>query len=39
MLLACLEMRLTHPESGLPLQISAPLAKDFAMVRDGLSWA
>ncbi len=38
MLLACLEMRLTHPESGLPLQISAPLAKDFATVRDGLDW-
>jgi tRNA pseudouridine65 synthase len=39
MLLACLEMRLTHPASGLPLQLDAPLADDFKPALDGLGWA
>jgi tRNA pseudouridine65 synthase len=39
MLLACLEMRLSHPRSGLPLQLAAPLAADFKSVLDGLGWA
>ena len=39
MLLACLEMRLTHPVSGLPLHLSAPLADDFVSVLGGLGWA
>ncbi|MFZ2852652.1 MAG: pseudouridine synthase [Rhodocyclaceae bacterium] len=39
MLLACLEMRLTHPVSGLPLTLCAPLADDFVAVLDGLGWA
>ena len=36
MLLACLEMRLTHPVSGLPLRLAAPLTEDFASVLDAL---
>jgi tRNA pseudouridine65 synthase len=38
LLLACLEMRLTHPVSGLPLQLRAPLASDFRDVIDQLGW-
>lgn len=38
MLLACLEMCLTHPVSGLPLTLSAPLADDFSAVLDALGW-
>ena len=34
MLLACLEMRLTHPVSGEPIKLSAPLSDDFASVLD-----
>ena len=38
LLLACLEMRLTHPVSGEPLKLSAPLADDFVSVLDALGW-
>lgn len=38
MLLACLDMTITHPVSGLPLRLSAPLADDFVSVLDGLGW-
>ena len=38
LLLACLEMRLTHPTSKLPLILSAPLANDFASVLGALGW-
>ena len=36
LLLACLEMRLTHPLSGEPLTLTAPLADDFVSVLDAL---
>jgi hypothetical protein len=32
-------MRLSHPVSGLPLQLNAPLAADFKPVLEGLGWA
>jgi len=38
LLLACLEMRLTHPVSGKPLKLSAPLADDFVSVLQALGW-
>ena len=38
LLLACLEMRLAHPVSGLPLTLRAPLAADFVDVIDKLGW-
>jgi len=38
LLLACLEMRLAHPVSGLPLHLVAPLAEDFRAVVNGLGW-
>lgn len=38
MLLACLDMTITHPVSGLPLRLSAPLAQDFLSVVDSLGW-
>jgi tRNA pseudouridine65 synthase len=38
LLLACLEMRLTHPRSGLPLTLRAPLAPDFADLLRQLGW-
>ena len=38
LLLACLEMRLTHPVSGLPLTLRAPLAADFSDVLGKLGW-
>ena len=38
LLLACLEMRLTHPVSGLPLTLRAPLAADFCDVLSKLGW-
>ena len=38
MLLACLEMQITHPVSGLPLRLCAPLAEDFVAVVDQLGW-
>lgn len=39
LLLACLEMRLTHPVSGGPLILKAPLAEDFQAVLEKLGWA
>ena len=36
LLLACLEMRLTHPVSGAPLILKAPLAADFQAVLEKL---
>ncbi len=38
LLLACREMRLTHPVSGQPLRLAAPLAHDFAAVVEALGW-
>ncbi len=38
LLLACLEMRLTHPLSGKPLTLSAPLAEDFSSIIKQLGW-
>jgi len=38
LLLACLEMRLTHPVSGQPLTLCAPLAADFSDVLNKLGW-
>lgn len=38
MLLACLDMTLTHPISGLPLHLAAPLAEDFVSVLNALDW-
>ena len=38
LLLACLEMRLAHPVSGLPLTLRAPLAADFCDVLGKLGW-
>ena len=38
MLLACLEMQLTHPVSGQPLHLCAPLVDDFADVAKQLGW-
>ena len=38
LLLACLEMRLNHPVSGLALTLRAPLADDFASVIGQLGW-
>ena len=38
LLLACLEMRLTHPLSGQPLTLKAPLAEDFDLLLGKLGW-
>ena len=38
LLLACCEMRLTHPLSGEPLTLRAPLAEDFTAVIEQLGW-
>jgi tRNA pseudouridine65 synthase len=38
LLLACLHMRLTHPVSGQPLTLSAPLATDFSEILEKLGW-
>ena len=38
LLLACLEMRLNHPVSGIALTLRAPLADDFASVIGQLGW-
>ena len=38
MLLACCELRLTHPVSGKALVIKAPLAPDFGDVLEKLGW-
>ena len=39
LLLACLEMRLTHPCSGQRLTLRAPLAEDFQTLLKQLGWA
>lgn len=39
LLLACLAMRLTHPLSGAPLLLRAPLAGDFSDVLGRLGWS
>lgn len=39
MLLACVELWLTHPVTGAPLTLSAPLAADFAGLLAALGWA
>lgn len=38
LLLACLEMRIEHPVSGLPLNLKAPLAEDFAATLEKIGW-
>ncbi len=38
LLLACWEIRLTHPLSGEALTLNAPLADDFASVIEQLGW-
>ncbi|POA98305.1 pseudouridylate synthase [Chromobacterium sinusclupearum] len=39
MLLACLEMELTHPVSGTPLRIACPLESGFSALIDRLGWS
>jgi tRNA pseudouridine65 synthase len=39
LLLACVELHLTHPVTGAPLALRAPLAEDFARVATALGWA
>ena len=39
LLLACLEMRLTHPLSAQPLTLKAPLTEDFGLLLEKLGWA
>ena len=38
MLLACTALRLTHPVTGQPFTLAAPLADDFASVIAALGW-
>ena len=38
LLLECTRMQLAHPRSGDALDLSAPLAEDFARVLDALGW-
>jgi len=38
LLLACLEMNITHPVSGQTLKLTAPLAVDFAALLEKLGW-
>lgn len=38
LLLACTRMQLAHPRSGEALDLSTPLAEDFARVLDALGW-
>ena len=38
MLLACTALRLTHPVTGQPFTLAAPLADDFASVITALDW-
>lgn len=38
LLLAAVELALTHPATGLPLTVTAPLAADFAAVVEQLGW-
>ncbi|AXE33188.1 tRNA pseudouridine(65) synthase TruC [Chromobacterium phragmitis] len=39
MLLACVEMRLTHPASGEPLRLNCPLEENFTALLARLDWA
>ena len=39
LLLACLEMQITHPASGETLRLAAPLADDFQSVVAQLGWS
>jgi tRNA pseudouridine65 synthase len=38
LLLACVELRLTHPATGRPLVLAAPPADDFSRVAAALGW-
>jgi tRNA pseudouridine65 synthase len=38
LLLACVELRLDHPVTGAPLEVTAPLAGDFGALVDALGW-
>jgi tRNA pseudouridine65 synthase len=38
LLLACCSMQLTHPATGQPLTLTAPLAPDFAAIIKALGW-
>lgn len=38
MLLACMEMQITHPLTGAAIQLTCPLAEDFASVVRALGW-
>ena len=38
LLLACTELRLIHPVTGLPLTLTAPLAADFCRLLGRLGW-
>lgn len=38
LLLAAVELRLSHPTTGAPLRLCAPLAPEFAAVLDALGW-
>jgi len=38
LLMACVELRLTHPATGKPLVLAAPPAYDFARIVDVLGW-
>lgn len=39
MLLACMEMQISHPVTGAAIQLTCPLAEDFASVVRALGWA
>ncbi|MEO9383230.1 tRNA pseudouridine(65) synthase TruC [Chromobacterium phragmitis] len=39
MLLACVEMRLTHPANGEPLRLACPLERNFTALLARLDWA
>lgn len=39
LLLACVELTLTHPMTGAPLKLEAPLEEDFARLIQTLGWA
>jgi tRNA pseudouridine65 synthase len=39
LLLACVELKLTHPATGKPLVLTAPPADDFARIVDALGWS
>ena len=39
LLLACVELTLTHPATGAPLKLEAPMEGDFAQLVQTLGWA